>query len=158
MALLLLAALLVGAAACLRPVRVAGWSMYPLLRHGQLLLVEQLSYRLRTPRRGEVVLARLGGREVLKLLAALPGDRVAVDGRRVWVEGRPLEWTGAQGQGPPGQRLPPDAYFLLSLAADVGSDSRRWGPVRRRDVLGRAWLTLWPPRPLPPPFRGGRPS
>ena len=158
MALLLLVALLVAAAACLRPVRVVGWSMYPLLRHGQLLLAERLSYLLRGPRRGEVVLARLGGRTVLKLVAALPGEAVAVDGGQVWVEGRPLEWTGAQGQGPPGQRLPPDAYFLLSLAADVGSDSRRWGPVRRRDVLGRAWLTLWPPRPLPRPFRDGTPA
>ncbi|HXG42823.1 MAG TPA: signal peptidase I [Dehalococcoidia bacterium] len=150
MALLVLGALLlVLAALWLRPVRVVGWSMYPLLRHGQLVLVERLSYRLRSPRRGEVVLARLGGREVLKLLAALPGDRVAVDGGRVWVNGAPLELTGAQGEGPPGEPLPPDHYFLLSLAADVGVDSRQRGAVERGGLLGRACLRLWPPLLLP---------
>ncbi|MCS7276340.1 MAG: signal peptidase I [Dehalococcoidia bacterium] len=150
MALLLpLAALLLLAALCLRPVQVVGWSMYPLLRHGQLVVVERLSYRLRRPRRGEVALARLGGREVLKLVAALPGDRVAVNAGRVWVNGTPLELTGAQGPGPSGEVLPRGRYFLLSLAADVGVDSRQQGTVGRRDLLGRAWLSLWPPRRLP---------
>jgi len=149
MPLLLLVALLLLAALCLRPVRVMGWSMYPLLRHGQLVLVDVLSYRLRPPRRGEVALARLDGREVLKLVAALPGDTVAVAGGRVWVNGQPLELTGAQGEGPPGEDLPPGRYFLLSLAADVGVDSRQQGAVARRDLLGRACLVLWPPRLLP---------
>jgi signal peptidase I len=132
-----------------RQVRVTGWSMYPLLRHGDLALVETLSYRLRRPRRGEVALARLGGRPVLKLIAALPGDTVAVAGGRVWVNGQPLELTGAQGEPPPGQTLPPGRYFLLSLATDVGLDSRHHGVVTGEAVVGRAWLALWPPRRLP---------
>jgi len=128
--------------------RVRGWSMYPLLRHGQWVVVEGITYRFRPPRRGDVVMACLGGREVLKLLAALPGDRVAVDGGRVWVNGAPLELTGAQGEGPPGEPLPPHHYFLLSLAADVGVDSRQQGTVGQDGLLGRACLVLWPPRLL----------
>lgn len=142
------AAAILFALLCLRPVRVAGWSMYPLLRHGQLVLVDVLSYRLRPPRRGEIALARLGGMPVLKLVAAAPGDTIAVQGAMVWVNGQPLEATGAQGEPPPGRRLGPGRYFLLSLAADVGRDSRHHGPVDRRDLLGRAWLRLWPPAAL----------
>ncbi|MDT7944601.1 MAG: signal peptidase I [Dehalococcoidia bacterium] len=130
-------------------VQVRGWSMYPLLRHGQWVVVESITYRFRPPRRGEVVMAHLGGREVLKMVAALPGETVAVAEGRVWVEGQPLEWTGAQGPAPPGHPLPTGSYFLLSLAADVGVDSRQQGAVARRDLLGRACLVLWPPRLLP---------
>ncbi len=129
--------------------QVRGWSMYPLLRHGQWVVVEGITYRFRPPRRGEVVMAYMGGKEVLKLVAALPGETVAVADGRVWVEGQPLAWTGAQGPAPPGRPLPPGRYFLLSLAADVGVDSRQQGAVARRDLLGRAWLVLWPPRLLP---------
>lgn len=135
-----------------RRLRVAGWSMYPLLRHGELVLAESLSYRLRRPRRGEVVLARAGGRLYLKRVVAVPGDVVAVAGGRVWVNGEPLPHTGAQGPAPPGRALGADDYFLLSESPDLGTDSRHLGPVRRGDVLARARLALSPgrrPRWLP---------
>lgn len=125
--------------------------MYPLLRHGQIVVVEGVSYSFRPPHPGDVVLAHLRGRRVLKLVVAGPGEEVAVQDGKVWVGGRPLIWTGAQGGAPLGQRLGPHSYFLLSLAADVGSDSRHHGPITRADLLARALFSLWPPRLLGAP-------
>lgn len=89
----------------LRRVVVRGPSMQPTLREGQRLLVGPF---LRTPRRGDVaVLRHPGGFEVVKRVAAVPGDRV---GERVlgpgefWVRGDNPAWsTDSDALGPVGR-------------------------------------------------------
>ena len=83
--------LVVGAAVLLTvvilPVRGEGPSMYPTIRDGELLIVSRVSYRLRAPRRGEVVAVRLAGERavLVKRILAGPGDRVAIDDGQVIV-------------------------------------------------------------------------
>jgi signal peptidase I len=69
------------------PVRGQGPSMQPTIGDGQLLLVSRVSYRLRAPRRGEVVAVRLAGDEavLIKRILAGPGDRIGIDDGRVVV-------------------------------------------------------------------------
>jgi signal peptidase I len=69
------------------PVRGQGPSMQPTIGDGQLLIVSRLSFRLRTPRRGEVVAVRLAGQEavLIKRILAGPGDAIAIDDGQVVV-------------------------------------------------------------------------
>jgi len=132
-----------------RRVVVRGWSMYPTLRPGERVLFDRLTYRLEPPRRGDIVLACHPARPgllLVKRLAALPGDAVAIDGDRCWVNGVLF------GQGPGPAEVAPlprtlgeDECLLLGDAPDFSSDGRQLGPVGRDAIQARAWLVYWPP-------------
>ncbi len=111
----------------LQRVVVRGWSMYPNLAPGDRVLF----HRLGSPRRGDVVLASHPARPglpLVKRVAAVPGDTVAVD------------------DSPSPRTLGPGEYLLLGDAPDLSTDSRQLGPVRREHIRARAWLIYWPPR------------
>lgn len=134
-----------------RRVIVRGWSMHPTLSPGERVLFDRLAYRLGPPARGDVVLARHSarpGRRMVKRVAALPGDTVAVDGGRCWVNGTPAAGEPADGDPPPGRPLGDGEYLLLGDAAEFSTDSRELGPVSRGAIEGRAWLVYWPPRAM----------
>lgn len=133
---------------------VRGRSMLPLLSEGDRVLVDPLRYRLTSPRRGDIVLARLPPPSdlyqpspplQLKRLVGLPGERIAVAWDCLLVNGEPLDLGRPVVGSSPGEwLLGPDEYFLLSENLAVGTDSRHTGPVRRSDLLGRAWLVYAP--------------
>ena len=132
---------------CARRATVAGASMYPLLRPGDRVLVDRLAFWVGRPGRGEVVLVRRPDRRMLKLVAGLPGEVVAVAHDQLWIDGRPVAWPDGRpmvGSLPGRWQLGPDEYFLLSYAVAVGTDSRHFGPVPRAALLGRARLVYWP--------------
>ena len=117
-----------------RPMRVHGTSMLPLLRPGDVILVQESAYHCRAPRRGEVVVARpssLSGRAFVKRILGTPHEEVACASRT---------WS-----------LGPDEYFLLGDHPEESLDSRTLGPMTRRELIGRVWLRVWPPRVLREP-------
>jgi signal peptidase I len=103
--------------------QVEGSSMLRAFAPGERLVVERLSYRLRSPRLGEVVIVRQpggGGRLDLKRIAAGPGARVRFLGQE--------------------RVLDQDEWFVLGDNLSESTDSRMLGPVLRRDVVGRVWF------------------
>lgn len=145
-----LAGLVAGAILSQRRVTVRGRSMAPLLENGERVLVDRLTYWLRPPRRGDVVLVRGTGAAdgpdlLLKRIVGLPGEPIAVQRDRLWIDGQPLDLGRPVVGSSPGQwTLGPDQCFLLSENLAIGTDSRHTGPIRRSDVLGRAWLVYAP--------------
>ena len=101
---------------------VEGRSMLRAFEPGERLLVEGVSYRLRSPRVGEAVVVRQpggDGRMDLKRIAAGPGAEVTVNGQP--------DFLGS------------DEWYVLGDNQDESTDSRQLGPVRSRDILGRVW-------------------
>lgn len=133
-----------------RRITVRGQSMRPVLRDGEHVLVDRLAYRFGAPRRGDVALVRgLGGQGgpelLLKRIVGLPGETVAVQRDRLWIDGEILDLgRPVVGSSPGHWTLGDDAYFLLSENLAIGTDSRHTGPVHRADLLGRAWLVYAP--------------
>lgn len=120
-----------------RRVTVRGLSMTPTLLPGERLLFDRLAYVRDRPRAGDIVLVAHPLRPPLRLvkrLAGVPGDVI---------EGRALRRGGGGSLfGKNGSRG--GEYWVAGDNEDASTDSREFGPVHRRDLLGRAWLRYWP--------------
>lgn len=140
-----------------QPFIVSGASMDPTFESGQYLIVDQISYRLEEPARGEVVIfkyPRNPSTYFIKRIIALPGERITIDESGVTItnseypEGflldEPYLTHGMRIGDPLTTQLGPDEYFVMGDNRDKSSDSRTWGVLTRDHIIGRAFLRLLP--------------
>ncbi len=135
---------------------VEGRSMQPTLQPGDQLLVEKLSPHFHGLKRGDIitfVLDRQGLKEdLVKRIVGMPGEKVAIQDGHVWIDGQLLEeaylpqGTLTQADGDSGSEwtLAADQYFVLGDNRSMSLDSRFFGPVPARDILGEVWVRLYP--------------
>ncbi len=132
--------------------RVEGFSMEPNFHDGQFLLVSKLGYMFSPPERGDVIVFRFPNnpeRDFIKRVIGLPGDRVEIVNGRVLINGHPLLETyplnpGSYTYGP--VTLGADEYFVLGDNRNNSSDSHSWGMLPTKNIIGKAWVTYWPPQ------------
>jgi signal peptidase I len=134
--------------------RIEGVSMEPNLHDGQYLIVNKLVYYLHPPERGDIVVfhyPRNPRRDFIKRVIGLPGERVEVRGGRIFINdeelGEPYALhTGNYAWGP--QTLAEDQYFVLGDNRNSSSDSHSWGTLPGDAIVGKAWISYWPPKYL----------
>lgn len=140
-----------------KPFYVKGASMEPNFYDREYLIIDELSYRFRSPTRGEVIVFHYPANPTeyfLKRIIALPGERVKVSEGHVTVyntvhpEGvavqelylpKDLETVGEKIT-----QLGNNEYFVLGDNRANSFDSRRFGPIDKSVVVGRAWFRGWP--------------
>ncbi len=144
-----------------QPFLVSGASMVPGFSQGDYLLVDELSYYFREPQRGEVVVFHYPNDEstyFIKRIIGLPGERAVIkDGKvriinREYPEGRILDELylpkDVLTTGRPGGRtefnLSANQYLVLGDNRSYSFDSRDWGVLARKEIVGLARLRLWP--------------
>lgn len=142
----------------MQPHRIKGSSMEPNFHDGEYLLSDKITYRLREPERGDVIVFEApgtNGDEFIKRIIGVPGDRVSVRNGKVYVNNTlleesyiPTELTTTAGaflkEG--GEvTVPTEYYFVLGDNRPFSSDSRAWGLVGKEKITGRAWFIYWPP-------------
>jgi len=132
--------------------RVEGQSMEPNLHSDQRLVVEKVSYRFHGPQRFDVVVLRLpsqGEELLIKRVIGLPGETVEFKNGRVYINGEQLDEPFTVDETRPGRSgavtVPPLHVYVLGDNRDRSNDSRSFGPVPIDNVVGRAWLSYWPP-------------
>jgi len=127
-------------------------SMIPTLNEGEAVLVVRIPYYFREPRRGEIIVFKYPldpSKEYVKRLIGLPGDRVEIKNGEVYVNGQKLvedyvKRKSDDNYGP--ITVPKDSYFVLGDNRPVSVDSRYWGFVPKKNLVGKAILLLWPPQ------------
>ena len=156
------------------PYRIPSSSMEPTLhcarpasgceaRFSDRVLANRLVYRFRDPRRGEVVVfetppaarARCGaGGTFVKRLIGLPGERLELRSESglsyVYIDGKKLEEPYIRKERrdtrPPDTfEVPEGQYFMMGDNRSQSCDSREWGTVPRKNLIGKVVATYWPP-------------
>ncbi|NUQ39149.1 MAG: signal peptidase I [Caldilineales bacterium] len=132
--------------------RVEGYSMEPTLYGQQRLIVEKLTYRLRPPARGEIVVIHVpgyGDEMLIKRVIGLPGEQVEVRDGQVFVDGQALRepyLAGLTYGDYPATQVPEQHVFVMGDNRNNSNDSRAFGPIASAEIVGRAWLRYWPPQ------------
>lgn len=132
-------------------------SMVPTLLIDDRLIVEKVTYRFRSPQRGEVVVFRppVGLQRqqpnfddaLIKRVIGLPGETVAISGGQVFINGAPLpeSYIAEPPNYPWGPNVIPEGqYFVLGDNRNRSNDSHAWGYVAETDIIGRATVRFWP--------------
>lgn len=132
--------------------RVEGQSMEPNLHTDQRLVVEKMSYRFHGPKRFDVVVLRLpdqGEELLIKRVVGLPGETVEFRDGFIYINGEKLDEPFDHGETRSGREstilVPPLHVLVLGDNRNHSNDSRSFGPVPIEDLVGRAWISYWPP-------------
>lgn len=135
--------------------KVSGQSMETTLHDGDNLIVDKISYRFREPERFEIIVFPYQHKEntyYIKRIIGLPGETVQVTEGCVYIDGERLdehygnELMENAGLAEEPITLGEDEYFVLGDNRNHSSDSREpsVGILHREDLLGRAWIRIWP--------------
>lgn len=138
-----------------QPFIVSGGSMLPLLQPKDYLVVDELSYRYRAPERGEVIVFQypLDPDQIfVKRVAGLPGETIEIVHGTVRVSGpfgtttldEPYKTPDTNPEKNQRIVLHDDEYFVLGDNRTASADSRVWGPLMKRFIIGRAAVRLFP--------------
>lgn len=131
-------------------IRVDGSSMEPNFHNGDYVIVNRLAYQMGDIQRGDVVVfpyPRNPEEDYIKRVIGLPGDRVAVYGGLVYVNGTPIEepYIASPAIEDLSERVVPDGFvYVLGDNRNASSDSRSWGPLSIEEIIGKAIFRYYP--------------
>jgi signal peptidase I len=158
----------------INPYRIPSSSMEPTLhcarpapfceaRFSDRVLANRFIYHFRDPERGEIVVFKTtaevqrkcnAGGTFVKRIIGLPGDKIEnrlIHGKDyVFINGKQLDEPYIQ----PNRRsadptksysVPPDQYFMMGDNRASSCDSRSWGSLPRENIIGKVFMTYWPP-------------
>lgn len=131
-------------------------SMEPTLRIGDRILVGKFAYRIWEIRRGDIIVFRYPlspNKDFVKRVVGLPGERISMKDGLVQINGRPLgevyptalpggDRACSSNYGP--EVVPPGNLFVLGDHRCNSEDSRYFGFVPIKNVVGRALVVYWP--------------
>ncbi len=146
----------------MQPHQVNGQSMVPNFQSGEYVLTDKISYKIGEPERGDVIVFHAPetaqcpegtGCDFIKRVIALPGETVEVKNNHYYVNGDlipedyiPSNFDTVAGAFTKGRVITLDAgeYFVSGDNRPYSSDSRAWGPIRKDDIVGKAFFRYWP--------------
>jgi signal peptidase I len=128
-------------------------SMIPTLKIGDRVLVNKFIYRFTEPRRGDIIVFESvdnSNEDLIKRVVGLPGDKIAVRGGKLFVNGKPQREPYTYKKLPDRSffaktTVPKDHVFVMGDNRGNSADSRVFGPLPEKNIEGEAFLRFWPP-------------
>ena len=131
-------------------------SMEPNLHEGQRIIISKIVYNFHEPERGDIIIFPNPNdpqEEYIKRIIGLPGEKVVITDGVVYIHqagGNILELDESDYITDPAESdfkgivIPEDEYFVMGDNRNNSYDSRRGWTVLRDEIVGKAWLSIWP--------------
>ena len=144
------------------PYVVDGASMYPTFKTGNYLLVDKLSYEIGKPKRNSVLVFKYPNdqsKSFIKRIIGLPGETLVMKNNVLTITNaenpngftpdqsyvvNQCQHTGGACVSSFEKTLARDEYFVMGDNRAESFDSRSWGPLPKKDILGKPFVRLWP--------------
>ncbi len=145
-------------------------SMVPTLKTNDRVIVNKLSYHLHSVHRGDIVVFTTPKdsdgkpidrtiKDLVKRVIGLPGDTVSEKDGHVLIDGKAIDesylpsgtvtdCSEFAAKCFPTGPLPPDRYWVMGDNRAGSRDSRSFGAIKKREIVGRVFLRIWPPNRL----------
>ena len=138
-----------------QPFIVSGPSMEPTFNDKDYLLIDEISYRFESPKRGETIVFWQPNEKkyLIKRIIGLPGETIELSGSEVVIKnsrspsGFKLNQSFVTNQKPETAKkfvLTDDKYFVMGDNRPVSWDSRGWGSLDKKNIVGRPLIRLYP--------------
>jgi signal peptidase I len=128
-------------------------SAVPNFMPGDRILVDQVFYKWAGGvHRGDLIVlraTRISRDDLFKRIIGLPGETIEIKANKVYINGKLIEepyvrQPGAYTGDGISKTLGADEYWVMGDNRSESGDSRRWGPIHKSEIVGRAWLRYWP--------------
>jgi signal peptidase I len=139
--------------------KIPSGSMLQTLQIGDHILVNKFLYWFTDPQHGDIIVFKFPqdeGRDFIKRVVALPGEKLEVRGKQVYINDKPLTEGHAVHLDPamlenPGSSrdnfgpvvVPPGQLFMMGDNRDYSMDSRFWGFLDMKKIKGKAFIIYW---------------
>ncbi len=134
---------------------VIGQSMEPTLHHGDHVIIDKISYRVKEPDRFDIIVfpfQQNPEQNYIKRIIGLPGEEININDGCVYIDGEPLEeikeleLIANQGSQTYPLLVPKGQYFVMGDNRNNSKDSRfiDVGTIPKSDIVGKALLRIWP--------------
>lgn len=138
------------------PHEVIGNSMHPTYKNGEYLMANKITYRLKDPQRGDVIIFKYSDtQDFIKRVIGLPGDTVMLKDGQLYINNKLLDESNylndsvytnggdflKEGES---KTVPEGEYFVCGDNRPHSSDSRTFGSVSKEDIKGKAWIVYFP--------------
>ena len=135
----------------MRPFQVSGESMFPTFKNNEYILTDLIGLRFSELKRGDIVVFKAPtdeDKDYIKRIIGLPGDRILLEDGKVHVNEDPLDesiyltpdvqtYGGSFLQENEAIVVPEEHYFVMGDNRPYSSDSREWGFLSKKEVIGK---------------------
>lgn len=128
------------------PIRVNGVSMNPTLHNGDIMLLDEISYRFQNIKRFDIVVVHYEDEYLIKRVIGLPGEEIHYEDDNLYINDQYIEedFTHKKTGSFSNITLGDNEYFVMGDNRSNSTDSRIIGPIKENQIIGKTNLTIFP--------------
>lgn len=139
----------------IQPFIIEGSSMEPSFKNGDYIIIDKISYLFKKPKRGEIIIFKMPSKKIfIKRTIGLPSETIQIKNGDIFVYSKNKDqWIKlAEKYILPNTKNFPEMkivlndneYFVLGDNREESADSRSFGAVSSKNIVGRFFIKLWP--------------